>query len=382
MPELIRFRRYEFNNANILQHWRKNSLTHYIVQTLPNKALRDWFYFASEDDEDDEPISEMKDLEQLQKEYKLKENTLKVAHGSRAFGLSLLNYDNTVNRFQVIHGNKIIKARNDKFGDLESLKVSLPRNQSAQLDMDFVRPLRRYFPDEAKGLSYIEPIWDQLVFIYWITFSMAEGAAAEGSKFLTIGVKDPKKGTIARLQNKIIGVSQRKAFVHNIDLVPSDAIDVKDTKLTATFHDYLVACHEQISLYITVPISILLGVASGKMEYGAEMDLGGEYEAYGIIQQEMEPYLREVFKGEPFFFDTDGYKFIWNKKQRLTDKEQAEIELFKAQAAVQKLNFMTEMEIRKKDYGITEPLPADFNRMFASFNRALDAKEEPVNAES
>jgi len=358
IPPLIHQRRYEFSFDNIVKWWRKDFLAQYLIQSLTQKALGDGFHLADPDDEDEEPVREWDAWERaLRKKCHIKD-IINVVQGTRAFGISMLNYTQA-GRFQVLYGNKLTQVKQDDFGEITDVSVRMGK----KLDVSNLRIYRNEFPDDPMGYSYLEPIWDNFVFIKWITFSMCEAAAAEGAKFLTIGVNQPKKGTITRLSVALPGISARKAFVHDVAIVPPEAIRVHDTRLSALFTDYLLACYRQIALYTCIPESHLYGVQQGKV-VGAETDIGSEYEALSLIQRDVEPFLMDVLRSPPFRFEVDELKFVWHKKARLTATQEAELEELKARTNEIKLAWMLPDEIREA-YKL-RPLPADSGKFIKS----------------
>ena len=293
-PKLIRERAYTPTKDNLKKWVQYSPVAHYLIETLPREALGEGVLINDRD----------VDIDLF----------LRCFIDARLYGISIIS------GIQLVSGQYIVEVKKDDFGAINEFRLTTGKVIPAQ---------NIFYINTQDEMPYLLPIWDNLVFIYWIQYSMCEAAAREGSKFITVATQGLDSTNMNIVRSKFGGLSNRKIAVYDSDSVKE--ISAIDTKLNATFTDYISANLKMISLYSGVPEATLTGVNAGAVT-GSEVNVGSLYAVYRTIQNEATPFLRKYLG-----IDT-GAEVKWKKRYRMSEKEEEELKLLKVQRMINELN--------------------------------------------
>jgi len=304
-PYLIRNRIYEPTKSGMKQWVKYSPVAYYLVKTLVIRAIGEGVLV----DDEEFDVSEF----------------LEVVIDSRTFGVSILNGK------QHISGEYVMEIEKDDFGNILEFKLT---------NLKRIDPEKVFYIVEDE--PYLLPIWDNLVYIYWIQFSMCEAASREGAKFVVVETEGLDVNNMNVVRSRFGGLSNRKMAVYDNSSIKK--IDVLDTNLNATFTDYISMNLKMISLYTGVPEAVLTGVNAGAVT-GSEVNVGSLYEVYRSIQKHYEKWFKKYLKYKGINFS----KIKWKKRYRMSEKEEEELKLLRAQRLALELgSYKTEEEVRKE----------------------------------
>lgn len=204
-PTLISQRRYYFTKSNIAVWLNEEELTTYLVETLPRKAFKGGFILVDPDTDDE--IPEWQAINDRLEELDYYQAFLEIFQDARAYRTSLMRLvDNT--RFQIVPGYKIVTVDENDFGDPTTFKV---QTTSGITEYDARRETFYYI--HARRRAWLQPIFSYLILSYWITYSMTEAAAREGSKFTQVKTKGLDDSQMNTVRARFAGLSARKIAV-------------------------------------------------------------------------------------------------------------------------------------------------------------------------
>jgi hypothetical protein len=342
-PTLISQRLYQWTKDTVF-HWvDEDSLTNYLVEILPRKACKGGFELV--DPQTDEVVPEWEAIDSRLKEIDYYEMALSIFQDARGYRTGVMKLLNQ-NRFQMIPGHLIVGVDEDSFGEPIKLKV-----QTTSGIKEHNPQSEKFYYIHLPRRAWLKPIFTPLVLIKWITYSMTEAAAREGAKFVQVKVKGLDDDGLSAIRTKFVGLSNRKLAVTNEQI---EEILVHDTKLSATFEIYLEALYKPVANYCLVPIATLFGVQIGAVT-GSQVDVGSEYEAYAAIQEQMERYHRlfipRIMKLYGTQLNMENVKFKWANTQRMSKREEEEVEGIKAQRQAIQCGkpFKTMNEVREEN---------------------------------
>ncbi len=321
-PILISQRLYQWSKSAIYKWVENDELTTYLVETLPMKAFKGGFSLVSKETDDEDPA--WAGINELLQAIGYYDTFEEIFQDGYAYRTAFMKYDGVA--FQVVPGHLIAEPKEDAYGEPLLFKV---QTATGIVDID-PRDANVYYIHRRRR-AWLKPIHNELILIYWITYSMTEAAAREGAKFVWVKTQHSDDNILAGIRTKFVGLSNRKMAVTGQDIEDITAID---TKLNATFPVYLDALYKKVANHSLVPSSILFGVSIGAVT-GSQVDVGSEYEAYAAIQQEAEKYhlhfLPRLLAQLGITIDLKAVKFKWANTQRMSKREEEEVALLTAQ---------------------------------------------------
>jgi len=333
-PTLISQRAYNISDS-ILKLWRENDcVANYLLEILPRKALGLGFELV--DKETGQKPAWWDNIKGMLDDLDFNEKFLDLYISARTFGKAVMNY--TSDGLQIIEGDKIMKIEKDEYDNPITFTIQTVNGmQIVGADEIFYIVNKR---------PYLQPIFNNLVYIYWIEYSMCEAAAREGSKFTVVETEGLDESAMNVVRSRFVGLSARKLALYDKTNVKD--IKVLDTKLNATFTEYLSANFKKISLYTGVPEAILTGVHAGALT-GSEVNVGSLYEVYQTIQKDAEKWVKKILRRMIPTIDFSEVEFKWNRKYRLSEREEEEIKMLRAQRHNTELSYKTVNEIREEE---------------------------------
>lgn len=348
IPDLIRWQLYHFDNTTIKYWCEKDFLTKFLVSILPMKALGGGFDLV---DEDEKPFAIWENTwkPELQRTDFWKSFCKTFVYGYQ-YGMGILHFDEVVEQFEVIPGSRIQKIEVDAFNTPTNIILNPTQGQpSPPLDMDYTYWVRNEGEDEPKGRSYLEDIFDILVYIKWIYYSMCEQSAGEGSGFFVMGLKNPKPGQIARAQEEVVGLSARKGLIVDIEAMPPAEMKRLDVNHSPIMPLHISECYKALALKTSVPEDILTGIHAYRS--GGETNVGSLYEAYSQIQNQAKDalitILCKMFKEKREVFAK--LKFVFHDQQRMGELQEEQLKFVKAQRINLEMQYKLLSEIREAE---------------------------------
>ncbi|MCJ7767864.1 DUF1073 domain-containing protein, partial [Candidatus Bathyarchaeota archaeon] len=197
---------------------------------------------------------------------------------------------------------------------------------------------------DYKGMSVLDPVWDDLVTLRNIRWGMGQTMYRYGSGFPDITFTGAEKADIEDWieSGSFSNLSARTYFAHNENQV----LEFKGTAGHALNPmDYYLPIMENISAGSGIPLAILRGVQAGALT-GSEVN---QQEYYGLVSDEQSYYesgirqLIQIIRGE----EASEFKFDWKGGFELDEEKKANIEHVKAQTLQVKGDWMTRNELRK-----------------------------------
>jgi len=271
---------------------------------------------------------------------------------------------------------QIPKVEVDK--DKESSRYGLPTiyhikrpGIAAHLKVHYSRIIhfatrRKYEANKAEweGMSVLDPIWDDLVTLRNIRWSMGQTMFRYGAGFpkITLTGADKTKLEAYRDSGAFENISARTYFLGN---------ETQDIEFIGTAGraldplNYYLPPMEHISAGSGIPLAILRGVQAGALT-GSEVN---QMEYYGLISDEQtayEPGIRQLINaiinvglpnGEAK--EAKDYKFNWLGGFELDEQKKAEVKRTEAETLQIQGLWHTRNEIRKMEDPTAEDLPPE-----------------------
>ena len=206
------------------------------------------------------------------------------------------------------------------------------------------RPIRY---GQVEGIGALDPVWDQLVLRRNIEYAMAFHAIKYGGGVLTI---QKEKGAwsddeLSEVQREAHRASQKQALI-----APGGAsIEWKGPSASVDYAAEIDTLLDAIAAGCQIPKDILKGVSAGTLT-GSETNLQELYAAVSQNQELYEPYIRRlcVHLTPGLLSVIMSARFDWAFTFTLSEKEQADVDLVRAQETQLKLDWMKVNELREE----------------------------------
>lgn len=362
----------------------REPVAHRIVYTVARDCFDNWFELKLEGDDEGDRSKEFDGW--IQKELtrlKAKREFTLAATFERAYGWAVLvlgytdDSDSLADPLEAPDDLIEIKAygppRIDKVDaekDKQSSRFGLPKlyhisreGISAPLKVHFSRvihwatrhtyhsPIKR---EEWKGLSALDPVWDDLVTLRNIRWGMGQTMYRYGSGFPVLTFEGATQEQLEDWTEagKFENISARTYFA-GTEKQTLEFAGAAGHELNPM--NYYIPIMENISAGSGIPLAILRGVQAGALT-GSEVN---QQEYYGLISDEQsayEPMIRQLVdiiigfaepEGESTVAESPEYMFDWQGGFELDEEKKATIENIEMDILTKKAQFMTRNEIRK-----------------------------------
>jgi len=256
----------------------------------------------------------------------------------------------------------------DEDKDPESSRFGLPvfytlrRGTSGQqIKLHFSRAIHsatRLLDHPYKGMSVLEPVYDDLTVLRNIRWGMGQTMFRYGSGFPDITVKGAKDKDLDKLEatQQFKNLQARTYFLH------SDISTLEFKGLAGRALDpepYYLPIMENISAGSGVPLAILRGAQAGALT-GSEVNEREYFKLISDAQSRYEPAIYQLLDaliecGQiKFKYGTHrDYRIVWLGVFEMSEQTKASVELQQAQARNLKTGWMTVDEVRAEE-GLTE----------------------------
>jgi len=396
VPDLIRLKSYY---KNVKQHIEaisnQNSICKFLVYDLPKLATKDFFRFENE-----QGSEILKNKLEILDDLGLRETLQDALTAERKYGWSIIVlYENNIrldSLSEKLNGSEItgmeafspyyVEVKEfDQNGDPLIYEITvenigqLQNTKTFQVHADRVIHIRTRKKDRSyEGLSILEPIWDEIIYLVWCQHNMSSYAARLGSGFKHIKIADVVNASDFQAKaSRFRGISSEKFIVTD----EKTAIDEKGSGTThavnwTAIFDVLL---DEIAAGSGVAKDLLKGVASGRVT-GSETNERGIYGTLNEIQEDLVPIIKQIMvKVFPEF--KQRYNIKWNLSFRMTEKDRAEVELIKAQTELIKAQALAALQpqqplIPEKIEFVKKQDINNSRNDFASWIRTILAEED------
>lgn len=248
----------------------------------------------------------------------------------------------------------------DEDKDPKSSRFGLPiyytlrRDSAGQTKLHFTRVIHgatRLLDHPYKGMSVLEPVYDDLTVLRNIRWGLGQTLFRYGSGFPDVEVKGAKRKQLDDLEasQQFKNLQARTYFLHSDDT----KLEFKGVAGKALNPEpYYTPIMENIAAGSGVPLAILRGVQAGALT-GSEVNEREYFKLISDAQSRYEPAVRQLIDaliecGQiRFKYNTRrDYRIVWNGGFELSEKDKAQTELHQAQALKVKTIWMSLDEIR------------------------------------
>jgi len=260
-------------------------------------------------------------------------------------------------QFTVQGSDEDKKQDSDRFGLPEF--YTLRREGVAQTRLHYTRTIHcatRLLEHPYKGMSVLEPVYNDLTFLCNIRWGLGETICRHGSGFPDITVTGAKAADLDAIEDsqQFKNLNARTYFLHNEKAV----LDFKGLAGRALDPSpYYEAIMESISIGSGIPLAILRGAQAGALS-GSEVNEREYFKVISDFRTLYEPCIWELIDrlmetGQ--IRKVNDYRVVWPGGVELSEKDRASVELQLAQARALKLQYCTVDEVRAEED--KEPLP-------------------------
>jgi phage-related protein (TIGR01555 family) len=264
----------------------------------------------------------------------------------------------------------------DEDKDPESSRFGLPvlytlrRGTSGQqIKLHFSRAIHsatRLLEHPYKGMSVLEPVYDDLTVLRNIRWGLGQTLFRYGSGFPDVEIEGAKKKDLDDLEasQQFKSLQARTYFLHN----EKTKLEFKGVAGRALDPEpYYLPIMENISAGSGVPLAILRGAQAGALT-GSEVNEREYFKLISDAQSRYEPAIRQLIDaliecGQiRFKWNVQrGYRIVWLGAFEMSEQTKASVELQQAQARNLKTGWMTLDEVRGEQD--LEALPNDAGKV-------------------
>ncbi len=248
----------------------------------------------------------------------------------------------------------------DEDTDRESPRYGLPlyykvnRSGSAGERIHYSRVIHfatRLLDHQYRGLSVLEPVWDDLTNLRNIRWGMGQTMYRYGSGFPDIEIQGASKQQLEDFteSGQFADLHSRTYFVHN----EKQRIEFKGAQGAALDPEkYYEPILENLSAGSGLPKAILCGAQAGALT-GSEVNEREYFKLISDAQSRYEPGVRELIdrllETGQVKSAVKSYTIDWLGGFEVSDRERAEAELAHVQADEKRLAYMSVNEVRAEN---------------------------------
>jgi hypothetical protein len=254
-------------------------------------------------------------------------------------------------QFTVQGSDEDKKPDSDRFGLPEF--YTLRREGVAQARLHYTRAIHcatRLLDHPYKGVSCLEPVYDDLTVLRNIRWGLGQTIYRYGSGFPDITVKGAKTPDLDRIEEsqQFKHLQARHYFLHN-DLSTLEFKGLAGRALDPS--PYYEPILESIAIGSSFPKAQLRGAQAGGLE-GSEVNQSEYFKYISGLQTLLEPCVWELIDklmetGQ--IRKVSDYRVVWPGGVELSEKDRALVDLQRAQAQVLKLQYCMVDEVRAEE---------------------------------
>jgi hypothetical protein len=274
-------------------------------------------------------------------------------------------------QFSVQAGDEDTGQDSERFG--LPVKYTLVRSGVGQIKIHFSRVIHfatRLLTHAYKGVSVLEPVYDDLTLLRNIRWGMGQTMFRYGSGFPDVEVQGANKKMLDDLEasNQFKSLQSRTYFLHS-DKTKLDFKGLAGRALNP--EPYYLPIMENISAGSGVPLAILRGAQAGELA-GSEVNEREYFKLISDAQSRYEPGIKALIDAllacGQVKTNVKECKIVWLGGFEVSERDKALVELSLAQAREKKQGWMTLDEIRGEQ-GLKE-LPDGAGKVVLGLKRA------------
>jgi len=354
-------------DANITFALKREPVAHKIVFAVAHDIFDNWF----EVEPIEEGVDKAKFNEAIQKELLLlnaKEVFTQAAVFERAYGWSIvvLGYKDkgAMLKTAVLQPEKIValeaygppmimsvevdkNKESPRFGMPQIYKVKI--SDTEEMEVHFSRVIHfatRKIQPGYKGISILEPVWDDLTVLRNIRWGMGQTMYRYGSGFPVVTVKGATEEQIKKYKEEWGPLTAQTSMWTD----ENTTIEFKGLAGRALDPEpYYLPIMENISAGSGIPMAILRGAQAGALT-GSEVNEREYFKLISDCQSRYEPGIMELIDRlmETKQIPNVHYKINWLGGFEINPRDQAAAELDRIRSLQIKTNWMTLNEIREE----------------------------------
>jgi len=355
-------------DANITFAIKREPVAHRIVFAVAHDIFDNWFTL--------EPLEEGTDKEKfneaVQKVLLLlnaKDVFTQVAVFERAYGWSIIvigYQDKGITlKDPVLMPEKIVSLeayaptmiasvqtdknrQSQRFGLPETYKIRIAENE--EVEVHFSRVIHfatRLLDHPWKGISVLEPVWDDLTVLRNIRWGMGQTMYRYGSGFPVVTVKGATREEIEAYKRQWGPLTAQTSMWAD----ENTTIEFKGLAGRALDPEpYYTPIMENLSAGTSIPMAILRGAQAGQLA-GSEVNEREYFKLISDCQSRYEPYIMDLIDRlmETKQIPDVHYRINWLGGFEINPRDQAAAELDKTRSSQLKTNWMTVNEIRQHE---------------------------------
>jgi hypothetical protein len=362
----------DITNADLTFAIKREPVAHRMTFHVAHDIFDKWFIVEDTKPKDKDEEFDVKIQAELSK-LKAKDVFTQMASFERGYGYALIvvGYQDSAKKLAdpVEKPQKILQLAayaptnigriiHDK--DSSSLRFGLPEyyyvkrsstNRERVHHSRVIHFATRLLDHTYKGLSVLEPVWDDLTSLRNIRWGMGQTMFRLGSGFPDIEIKGANKEKIDAFNasGQFHNLQARTYFVHN----ENQKLEFKGAQGVALDPErYYLPIMENISTGSGIPLAVLRGVQAGALT-GSEVNEREYYTLISDAQGRYEPGLRhlidQLIEIGQVSTTVEAYAVDWFGGFEVNEKDKALTALTLAQANRVRTNYMTLNEIRVEE---------------------------------
>jgi len=232
---------------------------------------------------------------------------------------------------------------------------TLRRVGATQVKVHYSRVIHsatRLLDHPYRGMSVLEPIYDDLTVLRNIRWGLGQTIFRYGSGFPDVEVQGANKKMLDELEasEQFKSLNARTHFLHS-EKVKFEFKGVAGRALDP--EPYYTPVMENISAGSGVPLAMLRGAQAGALT-GSEVNEREYFKLISDAQSRYEPAVRQLIDAlvacGQVQTAVEDYKIVWLGGFELNEKDKAAVELNLAMAREKKLGWMTVDEVRAEEH--------------------------------
>jgi hypothetical protein len=346
---------------------KREPVAHRIVFAIAHDIFDNWFTVEPLEDTDKEKFNET--IQKVLLLLNAKDVFTQAAVFERAYGWSIIviGYQDKgvtlkdpvllpekIVSLEAYAPTMILSVQTDKnrqsarFSLPETYKIKIAENEEVEVHHSRVIHFATRLLDHPwKGISVLEPVWDDLTVLRNIRWGMGQTMYRYGSGFPVITVKGATKEQIDQYKREWGPLTAQTSMWAD----ENTTIEFKGLAGRALDPEpYYTPIMENISAGTSIPMAILRGAQAGQLA-GSEVNEREYFKQISDCQSRYEPYIMDLIdrlmktKQIP---DTH-YRINWLGGFEINPRDKAAAELDKTRSLEIKTNWMTVNEIRQHE---------------------------------
>lgn len=332
---------------NLREHYYRDDITYFLCKGLIEEAIGKGFEVV---DDNDQPLDWNDEFQDVLGQY-IPELIRGLAI-ERRDGRALLAFmSDSGNLYFRSFTQEFYGVDYNKFGDIEEA-VAKSRidgypsdvdHRFEQSDIDSIREIiLRRREKVNSGMSYMEPIWDISIALYFVASHIAYHVARAGAGIKAVEMESDEHTPVDPLDdddidNLIEDLAQFGSANDVLYLPPG--VTLKESLLNSAgqikwmeLFDILLA---RISIYTGVPGSRLKGIVPGQLE-GAEVNEESYFDVLRDIQEQVKPVIKWFVRRLNDFYeweDDPDFDILFNVREEMSEADQLDLDMKKVEYA-------------------------------------------------